>query len=163
MRPSLSSIGSCTSAFEGLLSGRTIGIALDFLLGFEIPRWLRSMSPNIRGPSLPDVALPTEAEKFIGVNAGASGLNDGPEEEKLKSLWPGVNAGAPALTLLPLLIDLLLKWLLIADIGGAKDGKAVIDWLFGVKLNWLGLKVLVGSNLNSFAATLSFEADAFCE
>src|ERR1700716_3492281 len=99
MRPSLSSVGSSVVPFEWILSGRTIGMAFDFLLGFEIPRWLRSRSPKMRGPSLPEVPLPTDVEKFIGVNAGASGLNVGPDAEKLKSLWPGMNAGAATLIL----------------------------------------------------------------
>lgn len=76
------------------------------------------------GFSVPEVGLPREAEKFMGVNAGASGLNVGPEEEKLKSLWPGVNAGAATLILLPLLTDRALKWLDDRDIDGAKDEKA---------------------------------------
>ena len=103
-------------------------MAFDFLLGFEIPRWLRSRSPKMRGPSLPEVPLPTDVEKFIGVNAGASGLNVGPDAEKLKSLWPGMNAGAATLILLPLLTDRLLKWLEVADIGGAKDGKVATGY-----------------------------------
>lgn len=125
-----------------------MGMAFDFLLGFEMPRWLRSRLPKI-GASLPEVALPTEAEKFIGVNAGASGLNVGPdaeklnsllpgvnvgpEAEKLNSLLPGVNAGAATLILLPLPMDRLLKWLDVADIDGAKDWKVLT--LYGLKLN----------------------------
>jgi hypothetical protein len=43
------------------------------------------------------------------VKAGASGLNEGPEVEKLNSLWPGVKAGAATLILL---LELLNEWLL---------------------------------------------------
>jgi hypothetical protein len=44
-----------------------MGIALDFLLGREIPRILRSMLPKIevRGPSLSEVALPTDWLKLV--------------------------------------------------------------------------------------------------
>jgi hypothetical protein len=67
---------------------------------------------EVRGPSLPEPMLPIESEKvgFEGVKAGASGLNEGPEAEKLNSLWPGVKAGAATLILLlELLNELLLK------------------------------------------------------
>jgi hypothetical protein len=97
-------------------------MALDFLLGREIPMRPRSMFPNIdvRRPSLSEVALPTDVLKLVlrGVNAGASGLNEGPDVEKLNSLWPGVNAGAATLILpFELDIEFPLKWLDDADTG----------------------------------------------
>jgi hypothetical protein len=143
-------------------------MAFDFLLGLEIPRALRSMFPK-RDEwwlSPPEAALPTESEKFIGMNAGASGRNIGSEAEKLNSLWPGAKAGAPTLMVLfPLLIEWLLKWLDDVDMSGAKAEKAATGgWkLFPLKLplklKWLGLKELVGSNLNSLAPTLSFDIE----
>jgi len=67
-----------------------MGIALDFLLGFEIPSMLRSIFPKmeVRWPSLPELTLPTDSLKLVlrGVKAGASGLKVGPEAEKLNSL-----------------------------------------------------------------------------
>ena len=69
-----------------------MGIAAFFLLGFEIPSAERSIPPNIDedlGPSLPELALPTDEAKLEvkeGVNAGASGRKVGPDAEKLNSL-----------------------------------------------------------------------------
>ena len=84
---------------------------------------------ELRGPSLPEAPLPTESEKLElrGVNAGASGLNEGPLAEKLNSLWPGVKTGAATLILLfELLIEWLLKWLEAVESGGAKDENAAM-------------------------------------
>src|SRR5687767_10196575 len=75
-------------------------MALDFLTGLMMSLVLISMLPKIelRLPtlSLPDtVGLVTDPDNdWNGVNAGASGLNLGPEVEKLKSLWPGEKDGA---------------------------------------------------------------------
>jgi hypothetical protein len=80
---------------------------------------------EVRRPSIPELTLPTDSLKLVlrGVNAGASGLNDGPEDEKLNSLCPGVKTGAATLILpFELAIELLLKWLEDAEtgIGGAE-------------------------------------------
>ena len=82
---------------------------------------------EVRRLSLPEPTLPTELPNppDSGVKAGASGLNVGPEVEKLKSLWPGVNTGAATL-IFPLPTDGWLKWLEVAEAGGPMEGKAVI-------------------------------------
>jgi hypothetical protein len=102
------------------------------------------------------IALVRELESEWGVKAGASGRNLGPEDEKLNSLRPGEKTGA-----LTLILEVLavggLNWL---EAGGFCPMLNAMGWkeLFE-KLNAPGLKVLVGLNLNSGAATFSFEMD----
>src|SRR5438045_9425043 len=104
MWPSSSSLcSSWALLILSALSGRMIGTAFDFFVGLTMPiRFVKSNLPKIdrRGSKVsdPDCPLPTEsAMDVFGVNAGASGRNEGPDEEKLKSLWPGVKAGASTL------------------------------------------------------------------
>src|SRR5687767_263478 len=102
-------------------------------------------------PSLTDAGgLATEdTMEPRGWKDGASGLNLGPEAEKLNADLPGENIGAEGL-ILPFEdeVDGMLKWLAVADWGG-------FGWkLLGVLLvlpnaNFSGLKLLVGLSLNS--------------
>jgi hypothetical protein len=72
--------------------------------------------------------LPAESDMYeaSGVNSGASGLNIGPEEEKLNSLWPGVNGAA--LTLI----------LLLPNVTGGDAGLGLIGWNVVLKADTSG-------------------------
>jgi hypothetical protein len=131
---------------------------LDFLVGLMMSEADRSILPKMELAlllplSAPDIGLVIEVESEFGMNAGASGRNLGPALEKLKSLRPGAKAGV--LTLI--LVAGTLGWLELAGFTpmlNAKGWKALAE-----NLNAPGLKLLVGSNLNSGASTLSFEKD----
>lgn len=171
VRPCSSSAGAvgCSSLSDEPLSGRMIGIALDALTGFTISGLSRSMLPKIEDAILP-LSLPdiigevTEPEiDCKGVKEGASGRNVGaPAAEKLKSLVPGENTGALTLILVEGAAG-GLSWLLeCTDSGalGATPPCNTAGWnVLLPKLNCPGWKVLVGLNLNSGAATLSFEKE----
>ena len=120
-----------------------------------------------------------------GLKAGASGLNLGPEAEKLKSLLAGklksfdcgekadlgekAAVAAAAISLaLDEAFDGWLMWLEEADWGGLDvDAWKPIGWkllapgwkLGAPKLNWPGVKLLVGLNLNSAAPAFNLLND----
>lgn len=96
-----------------------------------------------------------------GVNSGASGLNVGPDDEKLNSLWPGVNGAALTLILLPVNVTGgdagLIGWNVVLKDDTAGSGIAL------GKIGLVGVNVLAGLNLNSAAAAglnLNSGADA---
>ena len=103
-------------------------MALDFFAGLTISGLgasdtFRLMLPKIEPVRLVPASLPEagglateDTRELLGWKDGASGLNLGPDAEKLKVLLAGENRGAEGL-ILPLddEVEGTLKWLEVAD------------------------------------------------
>jgi hypothetical protein len=150
-----------------------IGIALDFFGGLIMSERLILILPKIDDLRLEDASAPLPAESDTynasGVNSGASGLKDGPDVEKLNSLLPGVNEGALTLILpLPNVTGsdaglMGTNDVLRADRAGCgllagNVNLPGVNVLAGLNFN---SELLAGLNLNSGAATLSLDIEAF--
>ena len=156
-------------------------MAFDFLLGLTISdlatsAMFRLILPKIEPARPAPASLPEagglaieDTRELLGWKDGASGLNLGPDEAKLKVPLAGENRGAEGL-ILPLdeEVECMLKWLDAADWGGfavkpgdwkGAGGKLLCAGALLPKTNCPGVKLLVGLNLNSAAFALSFDRD----